>query len=133
MTLYRFRNCTLMRNHALIKDDLWIRDGKILDPQKIFFDERKQADIEYDCHGVLIAPGYIDLQINGAFGHDFSSADEASEDMLQNVAKQLTSHGVTAFAPTVVSSNADTYKAVLPKYKRRAGSAEYGATILGML
>jgi N-acetylglucosamine-6-phosphate deacetylase len=131
MTLYRFRNCTLIRNHALITDDLWIRHGKIINPQEIFFDEKTQADIEYDCHGVLIAPGYIDLQINGAFGHDFSSPDEASEEMLTKVARQLTSHGVTAFAPTVVSSNTDTYKSVLPKYKRRAGSAKDGATILG--
>lgn len=133
MSLYRFRNCKLVRNHALINDDLWIRHGKILDPQKIFFDEKIQADIEYDCQGILIAPGYIDLQINGAFGHDFSSADEASEDMLRDVAKLLTSHGVTAFAPTVVSSNPETYKAVLPKYKRRPGSAEDGAAILGMI
>jgi N-acetylglucosamine-6-phosphate deacetylase len=120
-----------MRNHALVIDDLWIRDGKIIDPQKIFFDEKIQANIEYDCQGMLIAPGYIDLQINGAFGHDFSSADEASEEMLRNVGIQLTSHGVTAFAPTVVSSNTDTYKNILPKYKRRVGSAKDGATILG--
>jgi len=132
MTLYRYRNCKLLRDHAIITDDLWVRNGQIIDPEKIFFDERRQADIEYDCQGVLIAPGYIDLQINGAFGHDFSSADEASEEMLQEVARKLTSHGVTAFAPTVVSSNADTYKSVLPKYKRQAGSAETGATILGI-
>lgn len=131
MTLHRFRNCLLMRNHALIVDDLWIRHGKIINPEEIFFVEKRQADVEYDCRGALIAPGYIDLQINGAFGHDFSSANEASEEMLQKVAKLLTSHGVTAFAPTVVSSDAETYKAVLPRYKRQAGSAEYGATILG--
>lgn len=131
MTIYRFRNCTLLRNHELIIDDLWIRHGKIIDPEKIFFDEKVQADVEYDCRGVLIAPGYIDVQINGAFGHDFSSPDEASEDMLIEVARKLTSHGVTAFVPTVVSSSSDTYKSILPKYKRRAGSAKDGATILG--
>lgn len=131
MALHRFRNCTLVRNHALIVDDLWIRHGKIIDPQEIFFGEKVLADVEYDCRGALIAPGYIDLQINGAFGHDFSSPDEASEEMLLTVAKQLTSHGVTAFVPTVVSSRAETYKAVLPKYKRRAGSAKDGASILG--
>lgn len=131
MTLHRFRNCTLIRNHALIVDDLWVRDGKIINPEEIFFLEKRQADIEYNSRGVLIAPGYIDLQINGAFGHDFSSAEEASEEMLRKVAKQLTSHGVTAFAPTVVSSDAATYKTVLPKYKRHNGSAKDGATILG--
>ncbi|CAF4434542.1 unnamed protein product [Rotaria socialis] len=132
MTLYRFRNCKLLRNHALIIDDLWIRNGKIADPEKIFFDEKILADIEYDCQGILIAPGYIDLQINGAFGHDFSSPDTASEAILIDVARKLASHGVTAFLPTIVSSNADAYKTILPKYKRRAGSAKDGAAILGM-
>ncbi|CAF5173727.1 unnamed protein product [Rotaria magnacalcarata] len=131
MTLYRFRNCKLLRNHALIIDDLWIRNGRIVDPEKIFFDEKILADIEYDCQGILIAPGYIDLQINGAFGHDFSSPDTASEAVLIDVARKLTSHGVTAFLPTIVSSNTDAYKTILPKYKRRAGSAKDGAAILG--
>ncbi|CAF0750886.1 unnamed protein product [Adineta steineri] len=130
--LYRFYNCTLVRDHALIQDDLWIRNGKIINPEKIFFSEKTRADIEYDCQGALIAPGYIDLQINGAFGHDFSSADEASEEMLIKVAKLLTSHGVTAFVPTIVSSLPETYQEVLPIYKRRAGSAKDGATILGI-
>ena len=49
----------------------------------------------------------------------------------RKVARKLTSHGVTAFVPTIVSSNPDTYKIILPKYKRRAGSAKDGATILG--
>ncbi|CAF1237426.1 unnamed protein product [Rotaria sordida] len=132
MTIYRFRNCTLMRNHALIIDDLWIRHGKIIDPEKIFFDEKIQANIEYDCQGVLIAPGYIDLQINGAFGHDFSSPNEVNENILIDVARKLTSHGVTAFLPTIVSSSIDTYKILLPKYKRQVGSAKDGATILGI-
>lgn len=131
MVLIRFRNCTLIRHHALLVDDLWVRHGRIIDPQEVFFGEKSQADVEYDCRGVLIAPGYIDLQINGAFGHDFSSPGEASEEMLTKVARQLTSHGVTAFAPTVVSSNIETYKTVLPKYRRRPGSARDGAAILG--
>ena len=131
MTLHRFRNCLLIRNHKIIVEDLWVRDGRILNPERIFFDERTQADIVYDCRGVLIAPGYIDLQINGAFGNDFSSPNEASETMLLDVARKLTAHGVTAFAPTVVSSNPNTYHQVLPNYKRHAGSAQNGATILG--
>ena len=131
MALHRFRNCTLVRNHELVIDDLWTRHGKIIDPQEVFFNEKVQADIEYDCQGVLIAPGYIDLQINGAFGYDFSSPDQASEEMLTYIARQLTSHGVTAFVPTIISSNVDTYKIILPKYKRRTGSAQDGATILG--
>ena len=27
-----FRNCLLLRNHAIVKEDLWVRRGKIIDP-----------------------------------------------------------------------------------------------------
>ena len=27
-----FRNCRLLRNHAIVKEDLWVRRGNIIDP-----------------------------------------------------------------------------------------------------
>ena len=63
--LVRFSNCTLLRHHHIISDDLWVRNGKILNPEKVFFDERIRADVVTDCEGLLIAPGFIDVQING--------------------------------------------------------------------
>lgn len=68
--LVRFSNCTLLRNHQIICDDLWVRDGKILNPEKVFFDERIRADVIVDCCGLLIVPGFIDVQINGTV-HNF--------------------------------------------------------------
>lgn len=64
-TLIQFTNCRLVRNHQLIHDDLWIRNGKIVNPEPIFFDEKAQANKKYDCKNAIIAAGYIDLQING--------------------------------------------------------------------
>lgn len=61
----QFVNCRLIRNHQIVHDDLYVRDGKILNPEKLFFDEKISADSVIDCHGALIAPGYIDLQFNG--------------------------------------------------------------------
>jgi len=63
--LFRFSNCTLLRHHQIIADDLWVRDGKILNPEKVFYDERIRADVVIDCCGLLIVPGFIDVQING--------------------------------------------------------------------
>ena len=48
-------------------DELWVQGGKIIDPQKYFYDVAKQADEEVDCKGLIVAPGYIDIQCNGIF------------------------------------------------------------------
>src|SRR5436305_3704302 len=50
--------------------------------------------------GVLTA-GLVDIQINGAFGVDFSSADDDGWD---RVAASLPSTGVTAFQPTYITA-----------------------------
>ena len=61
----QFYNCYLLRDHKIVKDDFWVRNGKIINPEKVFFDERKIADNRINCHGALICPGFIDIQING--------------------------------------------------------------------
>lgn len=43
-----------------------MREGRILDPEKLFFEERLVADQQRDCGGCILAPGFIDVQINGA-------------------------------------------------------------------
>ena len=47
------------------REDLWVRQGKILNPEKVFFDEKIPADVQVDCCGKILAPGFIDVQING--------------------------------------------------------------------
>lgn len=54
----------------------------------------------FDATGLILAPGFIDLQINGAFGDDFT-ADPAS---IWRVAGQLPRYGVTSFLPTIITS-----------------------------
>lgn len=65
--LTQFFNCRILRDHKIIDEHLWIENGKIVDPEKVFYDERRLADKRIDCHGDLIAPGFIDIQINGEF------------------------------------------------------------------
>jgi N-acetylglucosamine-6-phosphate deacetylase len=59
------------------------------------------ADISVQ-HG-WIAPGLVDLQVNGAGGVDLSSAADPNA-ALEHVARTLARHGVTSFCPTLVSS-----------------------------
>lgn len=129
-----FRNCMLLRDHEIRREDLWVRDGLIIDPEPLFFDEHVGFNREVDCGGALIAPGLIDLQINGGFGVDFSYAinDETSaKESLTKVAKGILAHGVTSFCPTIVTSSREKYHAILPWITPTSGSAEMGAEILG--
>lgn len=52
-------------NLCVCREDLWVREGKILNPEKLFFDEEGYADHKVDCGKKIIAPGFIDVQING--------------------------------------------------------------------
>ncbi len=54
----------------------------------------------FDATGLVLTPGFIDLQLNGAFGIDFTIAP----DRLWEAAVELPRHGVTAFLPTIISS-----------------------------
>lgn len=55
----------MIRNHQLIVDDFWVRHGKIIDPEPVFFDQKIKSHKQIDCDGAIIAPGFIDIQING--------------------------------------------------------------------
>lgn len=128
--LYQFRNCRLLRDSEIITDDLWVRDGKIIDPRIIFWEEQVKADVQIDCNNVIICPGFIDVQINGGFGVDFSSDTDKLEEGLVTVAKGLLQHGVTSFCPTIVTSTQQSYNEILKTVKRTPGG-ENGAEILG--
>ena len=67
----QFTDCLILKDHKLIKEDLWISNGKIIDPGPLFYQNRKNANKKIKCNGKIIAPGFIDVQINGAFGLDF--------------------------------------------------------------
>ncbi len=55
---------------------------------------------EIDARGLLLVPGYIDLQLNGAFGHDFT-ADPPS---IWTVSARLPRFGITSYLPTVITA-----------------------------
>ncbi|XP_015121070.1 N-acetylglucosamine-6-phosphate deacetylase [Diachasma alloeum] len=129
--LTKFYNCRILRSGEIIKEHLWVRDGRIVDPEKIFYDEKIKPDEIIDCRGALISPGFIEMQINGGYGIDFSHNVDHVEEGVSKVAKELLAHGVTSFCPTLVTSSAETYRKVLPKIKKTDGGPQ-GAGILGV-
>lgn len=81
------------------------------------------ADLSFD--GTLI-PGFIDLQVNGAYGHDFT----ADASTIPAVAARLPETGVTSFLPTIVTSEFSAYPARLDEV-RAAMQPGVGAQVLG--
>ncbi|XP_029914083.1 N-acetylglucosamine-6-phosphate deacetylase [Myripristis murdjan] len=126
----QFVNCMILRDHKLQREDLWVREGRILDPEKLFFDEQGYADKRVDCGGNIIAPGFIDVQINGGYGIDFSQASEDVSGGISFVGKKILEHGVTSFCPTLVTSPPAVYHKVLPNIKVYNGGP-HGAGVLG--
>jgi N-acetylglucosamine-6-phosphate deacetylase len=59
-----------------------------------------QGAQEIDGSGQVVAPGFIELQLNGGLGKDFTDDPES----IWFVAEQLPRYGVTAFLPTIITS-----------------------------
>uniref|UniRef100_A0A1I7XVV5 N-acetylglucosamine-6-phosphate deacetylase n=1 Tax=Steinernema glaseri TaxID=37863 RepID=A0A1I7XVV5_9BILA len=129
--LLQFVNCRLLRGGRFLAEDLWVEDGRVKDPEKVFFEERRRADLQIDCEGLILCAGFIDVQINGGFGVDFSSVEsDRFVAGLELVAQKLLGFGVTSFLPTIITSKRDFYHNHLPLLKPRNGSRR-GAGILG--
>ena len=75
----------------------------------------------------VIAPGFVELQINGAYGVDFTT-DAGS---IVEASARLPAGGVTAFVPTVITSPFDDYPRRLTEAREAAGDAR-GAEVLGL-
>jgi len=115
----RYHNAQILKDHELKVGEIWVANGKIIAPQH-------SADHEIDVQGLILAPGYIDLQINGGFGIDFSTEAEK----VQVVACCLPQYGVTSFLPTLISTDKKHYSELIPHLKPRQGG-ESGSNILG--
>ena len=51
-----------------------------------------------------IAPGLMDLQVNGFLGDDFN-ADDLTSDAVQRLARHILATGVTTFLPTIITAS----------------------------
>lgn len=81
-----------------------------------------------DAAGLTLVPGFIDLQLNGAFGHDFT----ADASTIWEVAAGLPRYGVTAFLPTIITSPLEQVEAGLRVLSSGPPVGFRGAAPLGL-
>jgi N-acetylglucosamine-6-phosphate deacetylase len=91
-----FANARLVRADGIEPTDVLVRDSVIA-----AVGPNADADVSehIDLHGAYLAPGLIDLQLNGGWGINLAQEPER----VWELAEHLIADGVTAFCPTLVS------------------------------
>ena len=83
-------------------------------------------DIELD--GLWLSPGLIDIQVNGAAGHD--TTDDPSS--IWSVGEAIAATGVTSFLPTIVTAPEGRIDEAIQVVAAGPPAGYRGATVLGL-
>ena len=75
-----------------------------------------------------LLPGFIDVHVHGAMGHELM---DASAQGLQEMARFYASHGVTSFLATTWTASQDSILNALHLVEEMQGPIQGGATLLG--
>jgi N-acetylglucosamine-6-phosphate deacetylase len=113
---------------AWVDADVEVANGAISAVQRRSAERLASTTELLEATGLLVAPGLIDLQINGAFGHDFTGNPES----IWEVGAMLPRSGVTSFLPTIVSSPPDVAMRALEVLAAGPPKGYVGATPLGL-
>jgi N-acetylglucosamine-6-phosphate deacetylase len=76
----------------------------------------------------LLLPGFVDLQVNGAFGVDVATEPRR----VAELSEALLSTGTTSYLPTIISSPESLYEEALPALAAATGGPVSGAEVLGV-
>ncbi len=81
-----------------------------------------------DTQGDMLLPGFIDLHVHGAMGHEVM---DASSSGLEEMARFYASHGVTSFLATTWTASHPSIMKALQLVNQMQGQIRGGATLLG--
>ncbi len=111
--------------------EVWQDGAVLLEGSRIAEVSREllEADEVHEYPGCFITPGFVDLQVNGAFGVDVAS----EPGRVPELSRKLLATGATSYLPTLVSSPMPLYRETLPMLARLAyEGAPDGAEVLGI-
>lgn len=114
--------------NTLAEHSVLIEDGKISRVGKADEMTVPSAVDRIDARGMILIPGLIDLQIDGAFGYDFTQRPEK----IWDAAGQLVAYGVTSFLPTIVSTTFKRVSEAQDSLEQGPPAGFLGATPLGL-
>lgn len=86
------------------------------------------AEAVHEHPDSLLLPGFVDLQVNGAFGVDVATEPHR----VTELSEALLSTGTTSYLPTLISSPESLYQEALPALAAVIGGPSSGAEPLGV-
>ncbi|KAJ5110304.1 N-acetylglucosamine-6-phosphate deacetylase [Penicillium argentinense] len=134
-SIVRFTNCVLACCGQAKREDLFIDTGtgKIIDES----DPRVDKALVVNLNGRILSPGLLEVQLNGAKGFDFSDVPvdnmESYASSFRRTSQGILEMGVTSFLPTLVTSEAQTFKIAMPIVRPNGAQRDHelGAESLG--
>ncbi|RJG47723.1 N-acetylglucosamine-6-phosphate deacetylase [Motilimonas pumila] len=108
--MYALTNCTIYTTEAVLTEHAVLVDGDAIHSIVAAGDLPAGIDT-VDLKGANLAPGFIDLQLNGCGGVMFN--DDVSVKTLQIMQQANLKSGCTSYLPTLITSSDEDMKAAL--------------------
>jgi N-acetylglucosamine-6-phosphate deacetylase len=121
---WAFRNAILCVDGEEVEGDLLVIDGRIAGVGRI---SAPVGTRDRDLGGMIVAPGLIDIQLNGLCG---AEVYQASTQALTAMSLAAPRFGCTAFLPTMISAPEQLYRQLFRSLPERP--PEGGAKLLGL-
>jgi len=108
--------------------ELYVANGRFVEVPRAALSQAGDIDSE----DLRVAPGLIDIQINGYDGVDFNDPDTDAEQIV-SATRQLWRTGVTAFCPTIITESFDHIAKCISNLVRAADeSPEFASAMIGI-
>jgi N-acetylglucosamine-6-phosphate deacetylase len=100
--------------------EIEIQDGRL----------QQVAETSRDAGGLWVAPGMIDLQVNGFAGVDYNDPASSFDEIARSI-RAIRATGVTRFLPTVITGSHERMRDALRNLVRARDELDEGRSIAG--
>lgn len=118
------KNCNIIYLDKIEKGSVLVEDGKI---KEINPTDQTSTNV-VDGKGLYLSPGFINVHIHGASGHDTM---DGTFEAINEISKSILKNGTTAFTPTTMTVSIDAIKKSMEVIKEAKLNGTDGALVLG--
>lgn len=118
------KNCNIVYLDKIEKGSVLIENGKIKEINPNDCDDKNVID----ANGLYLSPGFIDVHIHGAGGHDTM---DGTFEAINEIAKVIVKHGTTSFTPTTMTVGVEDIRKSMKVIKEAKVNGTDGAIVLG--